>query len=235
MEEKQELRRVKVWDLPTRLFHWLLVALTVATFVTGFKGGDLIEWIEWHGRFGLAIVGLLAFRLAWGVIGSTYARFTQFVPGPARVSAYLRGRWHGLGHNPLGAFSVLTLLALMLFQVGSGLVADDSISFTGPLKSLVSQDTSDRFTGLHRQGIWLIVGMVSLHLASIVFYFVVKKNDLLRPMLTGTKVVSDPALESARGGGWLAFIVALAIAVGAVWAASGGLNPPPPPPPPPAW
>jgi cytochrome b len=230
-----EKRRVKVWDVPTMLFHWLLVLLTIAVFATGFLGGS---WIDVHGQLGLSIAGLLAFRLGWGAIGSTYARFTQFVPGPARVLAYLRGQWHGLGHNPLGAFSVLGLLALMLFQVCSGLISDDNISFTGPLKTLVSQSTADRFTSLHMLNVWLIIGLVSLHTLSVIFYFVVKKNNLLTPMFTGYKTVDDPALESARGGGLLPFILAVLIAVGVVWAANGGLNPAPPPPPPqaaPAW
>ncbi|MCL2162539.1 MAG: cytochrome b/b6 domain-containing protein [Betaproteobacteria bacterium] len=230
-----EKRRVKVWDVPTILFHWLLVLLTIAAFVTGFLGGSLIDT---HGQIGLAIAGLLAFRLVWGVIGSTYVRFVQFVPGPARVIAYLRGQWHELGHNPLGAFSVLGLLTLMLFQVASGLVSDDNIAFTGPLKALVSQSTADRLTGLHLLNVWLIVGLVSLHTLSIIFYAVVKKNNLVSPMLTGHKTVDDPSLESARGGGWLPFVLAVLIAAGVVWAANGGLNPAPPPPPPqtaPAW
>ena len=155
--------------------------------------------------------------------------------------AYLRGQWRGLGHNPLGAFSVLGLLALMLFQVGSGLVSDDNIAFSWSLKNLVSQDFADLMTGLHQYNVWVIVGLVSLHVLSIIFYGLVKRDNLLLPMIIGTKAVHDPALESARGGGWLAFIVAVAIAGGAVWAASGGLISPPPPPPPaaqeaaPAW
>jgi len=229
-----EKRRIRVWDVPTMLFHWLLVLLTIAAFVTGFLGGGLIEA---HGQLGLAIAGLLAFRLVWGVIGSTYARFIQFVPGPARVFAYLRGQWHGLGHNPLGAFSVLGLLALMLFQVASGLVSDDNIAFTGPLKTLVSQATADQLTGLHKLNVWLIAGLVSLHTLSVIFYFVVKKKNLLTPMFTGYKTVDDPALQPARGGGWLPFVLAVLIAAGAVWVANGGLNPPLPPPPQaaPAW
>jgi cytochrome b len=218
--------RIKVWDLPTRLFHWLLVVTVIGAFATGFVGGN---WIDWHGRLGLVIVGLLVFRLVWGVIGSTYARFTHFIPSPAGIFAYLRGEWHGVGHNPLGAFSVLGLLALVLFQVGSGLVADDTISFAGPLKDLVSQDTSDLLTELHKKNIWLIIGLVSLHVLSILFYALVKKNYLIPPMLTGYKTVNDPAARPAQGGGWLAFIVAVLIAAGAVWAASGALNPAPPP------
>jgi cytochrome b len=234
-ENTMEKLRVKVWDLPTRLFHWSLVTLVVAAFATGLVGGN---WIEVHGRLGLAIAGLLAFRLVWGVIGSTYARFAQFVPGPARVLAYLRGQWHGLGHNPLGAFSVLGLLGLTLFQAASGLASDDNISFTGPLKALVTQETADALTGLHHLNAWLLAGLAGLHVASIVFYAVVKKDYLLPPMITGVKTVDDPMLVSARGGGWLAFIVAVAIAAGVTWAAGGGLNPPPPPPLPqaaPAW
>ncbi|MDR0563494.1 MAG: cytochrome b/b6 domain-containing protein [Azoarcus sp.] len=229
-----EKRRVRVWDVPTRLFHWLLVLLTIAAFITGFKG----EFIELHGQIGLAIVGLLAFRLVWGIIGSTYARFAQFVPGPGRLLAYLRGQWHGLGHNPLGAFSVLGLLALMLFQVCSGLVSDNEAGFAGPLKNLISHEMAVFLTGLHTKNIWLIIGLVSLHVLSIAFYFVAKNNNMLTPMFTGYKTVDDPALEPARGGGWLPFILALSVAVGIVWVASGGLNPPPPPPPQeaaPAW
>ena len=244
-----EKRRVKVWDVPTILFHWLLVLLTIATFVTGFLAGDqaftafVIKTLgytplEVHALSGLAIAGLLAFRLVWGVIGSTYARFAQFVPGPARVLAYLRGQWHGLGHNPLGAFSVLGLLTLMSFQVASGLVLDSEAPFTGPLNALVSQDTAKLSVKLHLLNVWLIVGLVSLHMLSIVFYAVVKKNNLVIPMLTGHKTVDDPSLESARGGGWLPFVLAVLIAAGVVWIANGGLNPAPPPPPPqtaPAW
>ena len=228
-----EERRVKVWDIPTRLFHWLLLLLTIGAFVTGFLGGNLIET---HAQIGLAIAGLLVFRLVWGVVGSTYARFTQFVPGPARVFAYLRGQWSGLGHNPMGAFSVLGLLALMLFQVGSGLISDDNIAFTGPLKTLVSQTIANQFTALHKLNVWLIAGLVGVHTLANLFHTFVKKDNLVLPMFTGYKTVSDPALEPARGGGWLPFILAVLIAVGAVWIADGGLNPPPPPPPPPpAW
>ncbi|MCL2875087.1 MAG: cytochrome b/b6 domain-containing protein [Betaproteobacteria bacterium] len=245
-----EKRRVNVWDLPTRLFHWFLVLLTIGAFITGFLAGDqaFTEFVfksmgghtplEAHALFGLGITGLLAFRLVWGVVGSTYARFAQFVSGPARIFAYLRGQWHGLGHNPLGAFSVLGFLALMLFQIGTGLVMDSDAPFTGPLNALVSQNIAKLSVGLHVSTVWLIVGLVSLHVLSIVFYAVVKKNNLLFPMFTGYKTVDDPALESARGGGWLAFIVAVLVATTVVWVANGGLNPPPPPPPlqtAPAW
>ncbi|MFN4065225.1 MAG: cytochrome b/b6 domain-containing protein, partial [Parazoarcus communis] len=221
-------KHVRVWDLPTRLFHWLLVVLMIGVFVTGLEGGNLIVW---HGRLGVAIAGLLAFRLVWGFVGSTYARFAHFVPGPGRIRAYLKGEWEGLGHNPLGALSVLALLAVATFQVVSGLMSNDDIAFEGPLYALVSKDTSDWLTGLHRLNIWLIGALVALHVAAILFYVHVKKDNLVKPMITGVKAVEDPAAQAAKGGGLVAFIIALVFASGTVWAATGGLLSPPPPPP----
>ncbi len=230
-------KRIRLWDLPTRLFHWLLAASVVAAVVSAQVGGNMMDW---HGRFGLFIVGLLTFRLVWGVMGSTYARFLQFVPTPAKVKAYLRGEWHGVGHNPLGAFSVFGLLALLGFQSISGLFSNDDIAFTGPLFDLISKDRSNLLTGLHQLASNLIYVLVALHLAAIVFYARVKKDNLVKPMLTGWKDLEagDPA-QSATGGGVLAFVVALAIALAAVYFASGKWMPAAPPPPPaaatPAW
>lgn len=226
-------RKVRVWDLPTRLFHWLLAALVVAAYVTGQIGGSLIEW---HGRAGIAIVGLLAFRLVWGLIGSTHARFANFVPGPARLGAYLRGQWKGLGHNPLGALSVLALLSLMLYQGLTGLVANDEIAYSGPLRELVSGETSDWASGLHRQNYWIIVVFAGLHVAAVLYHALVKKDDLVGPMVTGTKLVHDADARHATGGGTVAFVIALAVAGVVLYLATGSfIEPPPPPPPAPAW
>ncbi|AMO38034.1 cytochrome b/b6 domain-containing protein [Thauera humireducens] len=229
-------RTIKVWDLPTRIFHWLLAILVVAAFVTGWLGGNLIEW---HGRAGIAITGLLAFRLVWGFIGSTYARFADFVPGPAHIWAHIRGEWNGLGHNPFGALSVLALLGILIFQAVSGLVSNDDIAFEGPLYALVSKDTSDWLSSLHRLNFWVIIALVAAHVGAILYYLHAKKDNLVKPMIVGTKEVSDPDARAAQGGGVLAFVVALAIALAVVWAANGGLLPPPPPPAPaeatPAW
>lgn len=224
------MRTIRVWDLPTRLFHWLLALLVVAAFVTGWFGGNLIEW---HGRAGIAITGLLAFRLVWGFVGSTYARFADFVPGPAHIWAHIRGEWNGLGHNPFGALSVLALLAILIFQVGSGLVSNDDIAFEGPLYALVSKDTSDWLSSLHRLNFWVIIVLVSLHVLAILFYVHVKKDNLVKPMITGVKEVADPDAKPAQGGGPVAFILALVVAGVAIWSATGGLLPPAPPPPPP--
>ncbi|MCB1958148.1 MAG: cytochrome b/b6 domain-containing protein [Rhodocyclaceae bacterium] len=226
-------RSIAVWDLPTRIFHWSLVLLVAGSFISGKIGGNAMLW---HGTFGVAILGLLSFRLIWGLVGSTYARFTTFVRGPAAVLAYLRGDWQGLGHNPLGALSVLAMLGLLLFQACSGLIANDDIAFNGPLYPLVSKDDSDRATGLHRQSEILIITLVALHLAAIGFYARVKKQNLVRPMVTGLTESPESNARPASGGGPVAFVIAVVVALVVVWAASGGLLPPPPPPPPaPAW
>lgn len=219
--------RVLIWDLPTRLFHWLLACAVVAAVLTGQLGGGLIEL---HGKIGIAIFGLLAFRLVWGFAGSTYARFAQFFPTAARIKAYLAGQWQGEGHNPLGALSVFALLGLLSVQVLSGLVANDDIAFRGPLYDLVGRDWSNRLSGLHHLLSNLLIALVGLHVAAIAFYGHVKKQKLLQPMLTGWKEACEG--PSATGGGTLALVVALAVAAAAVYGASGAWLPEPPPPPP---
>ncbi|MFE8032532.1 cytochrome b/b6 domain-containing protein [Thiohalocapsa marina] len=227
--------RLKVWDLPTRLFHWLLFLAVAAALLTGLQGGN---WMVWHGRIGLLILGLLVFRLVWGVLGSTYARFAQFVPTPGRLLDYVQGRWRGVGHNPLGALSVLALLAVLLWQSVSGLFANDDIAFNGPLYPLVSRATSDWLTSWHRQALWPIVGLVTLHILAILFYAVLRGKNLVRPMLTGWTEADDPGMRSARGGKLWALLLAVILAGFAVWLADGGLLTPAAPPPPqslPAW
>ena len=217
-------KRIRLWDLPTRVFHWSLVVLVVASFVTGKIGGNAMVW---HGRCGLAILGLLSFRLLWGMIGSTYARFLTFLPTPAAVLAYLRGQWRGLGHNPLGALSVFGLLGVLAFQVSSGLFANDDIAFRGPLYALITSGLSERLTGWHKLSVNLLLLLVFLHLLAIGFYARVKGDNLLKPMLTGVKEVDPDQGPAATGGGPLAFVVALAFAVAAVYAGSGAWLPPP--------
>lgn len=226
-------KRHRLWDLPTRLFHWLLVLAIAAAIISGQLGGNLIVW---HGRIGVFIVGLIVFRLVWGVLGSTYARFAHFVPTPARIKAYLRGEWHQPGHNPLGALSVFALLGLIGFQAVSGLFANDDIAFRGPLYDLVGREISNRLSGLHylvSNGLYVLI---ALHLAAIAFYAHVKKNNLVKPMITGWR---EGEGEDARGGSLPVLIVALVLAIAAAYAASGAWLPEPPPPPPavetPSW
>ena len=221
-----EQRSIRVWDLPVRLFHWLLLVCVAGAVVSVKLGGGAMQW---HGLFGQAIVGLIAFRLVWGVVGSTTARFASFVR-PGAIGTYLKGRWHGIGHNPLGAFSVLALLGLVGFQAVSGLFTYDDISFYGPMAAMIDGPTTAKITGWHRIAEPFIYILVALHVGAVLFYTFVKKDSLVKPMITGDKRVSDPTLESTRGGGALAFCIALAIAVAVVWATSGVFNPPPPPP-----
>jgi len=216
----------RLWDLPTRLFHWSLALAVAAASVSGQLGGGLMSW---HGRIGLLIVGLVAFRLAWGLVGSTYARFRQFFPTPGAVRAYLRGDWRGEGHNPVAALSVLGLLGLLAAQVASGLFSNDDIAFTGPLYDLAGKALSNRLTAVHHLLSKVLYLLVALHLGAIAFYGLVRGQNLLRPMLTGRK---DGQGEPAQGGGIMALAVALAVAAMAVHGAGGGWMRPPPAPPP---
>lgn len=226
-------RQIRVWDLPTRLFHWLLVVLVLAAVITGQLGGALIPW---HGRIGLAILGLLVFRLLWGFMGSTHARFLNFFPVPGRLLAYLRGQWRGVGHNPLGALSVLALLGILSLQAVTGLFANDDIAFQGPLTALVDGEISQWLTRIHRLNFNLLLPLVGLHIGAILFYTLVKKDNLVKPMITGLKEVADPLAQPARGGGLIPFLIAFILSSAVVATASGAfIAPPPPPPEAPTW
>lgn len=215
---------IHIWDLPLRLFHWLLVVAIAAAYVTAKIGGPLIDW---HGRIGIFILGLLVFRIIWGFIGSTHARFQTFFPTPRRIVAYVKGRWHGIGHNPLGALSVFALLAAVGAQVGTGLFANDDIAYTGPLASLVDSDASLRLTAWHNTAFDVLTAFLVLHLAAIVFYRLVKKNNLVAPMLTGKKQVSRALAASipqhpATGARALSLILSLIVSSTVVWGVAGG-------------
>lgn len=216
------MQRIRVWDLPTRVFHWALALCVVGSFVTVKLGGNAMVW---HGRIGVTVVGLLAFRLVWGLVGSTYARFGQFVRGPRAIKDYIRGQWQGEGHNPLGALSVLAMLGMLLLLVATGLFANDDIAFEGPLYALVGKEFSDRVAGIHRLIEPLTILLVLAHLGAIAYYVRIRKQTLIMPMITGWKVGAG---ETAKGGGALAFCFALSIALGAAYGASGAWIPPQP-------
>lgn len=214
---------VRVWDLPTRLFHWLLALLVIAAFVSGNIGGNAIEW---HFRFGYAIITLVLFRIGWGFVGPRYARFASFPPNPLAALRYLRGGEHaGPGHNPLGAFSVYALLLAIAIQVSTGLFANDAIMWDGPLKKLVSNDTSDMLTGIHKIVRFVIFALVVLHLGAIVYYGRVKKKKLVGAMIRGdaelmSTVSGEPLPEPADDGAAMRLrgLVLLAVCAAIVWA-----------------
>jgi cytochrome b len=223
----QRLTSVRVWDLPTRLFHWALAACVVASIASAWVGGNAMAW---HFRSGYAVFTLLAFRAVWGLVGGRWSRFTSFIYAPAAILRYLRGasrpgEHHEVGHSPLGALSVFGLLALLGAQVGTGLFADDEIASRGPLANLVSGATSLSLTAWHRGwGQWVILAMVVLHLAAIAFYLVAKRRNLVRPMVTGDKQLAQPTPPSldTRGSRLLAAALLAACAGVVGWVVSLG-------------
>ncbi len=180
-------RATRVWDLPTRLFHWTLAAAVIGLIVTGLNG-----IMEWHFRLGYAVLSLLLFRLMWGFVGGRWSRFASFVYAPSAVVAYLRGRAHPdhlIGHTPLGALAVFGVLAILALQVASGLVADDEIASSGPLSRFVSGAIVGAATGWHKaQGKWTVIVLVSVHVLAVLFYVLVKRHRLVRPMIHGDRL-----------------------------------------------
>jgi len=215
-------RPVRVWDLPTRLFHWLLAAAVVGLVITGKVGGNALVW---HMRLGLLVFTLLGFRLVWGFIGGRWSRFASFVPALATLLRYLRGQHRSgdhfeVGHSPLGALSVLALIGVLALQVATGLVADDEIATTGPLNRHVSNALGLAATAWHKGwGQWLLLALVALHVAAIVVYRL-RGNNLVRPMLTGDKALppgvppsADSAARRVLAVGVLAVFIAIAVAI----------------------
>ena len=204
------LRPVRVWDLPTRMFHWLLAVCVVGSVVTAKVGGNATIW---HFRLGYVVLTLLAFRLIWGVVGGRWSRFVSFIYSPNTLLRYLRGEhpaqafWN-VGHNPLGALSVFGLLAILLMQVATGLVADDEIANTGPLIRFVSSRVTNLATQWHtRYGQWIILALVGLHVLAIAFYYCKKRQNLVGPMLHGDKLLS--AEVPASNDAWSKRLLAL--------------------------
>jgi cytochrome b len=218
----QASRRVCVWDVPTRLFHWALVALVVASYVTAELGE-----LDWHMRAGDGVLALLLFRVAWGFVGSDTARFSRFLRGPRAVLHHLRDFWSRardveVGHNPAGGWAVVALLLVLCVQVGTGLFADDDISSAGPLAQFIERPARRFLTGLHDQSFNVLLGLVALHVAAIGAYWVVRRQNLVWPMVTGVKRLPAafvaPRLRRPVVA-WVIFVVAASLAM---WVASFG-------------
>ena len=184
---------IRIWDLPIRLFHWLLVFCIAGSFVT-INLGD--EFIQWHAYFGYSILTLLIFRIVWGFVGSKHARFLSFIPSKQAIFDYLQGRSpRVLGHNPIGALSVFALLFVLSVQVFTGLFVDDEVSFKGPLEKYVSGSVASFFSEIHEGNQVVILTLIAIHIAAIIFYKKFKGEDLIKPMISGDKEI-DPSEEA---------------------------------------
>ena len=184
---------IRVWDGFIRSFHWLLLLLLIALWITG---GDL-EYIDLHKNLGLIVLALIISRIMWGIVGSKTAKFSHFVRSPFAAVRYLRDEYKGrarepLGHNPAGGYMILLLLGLVLAQAVSGLFTNDDLFFVGPLANLVEYDTQRMLTRFHRNNFdWLLVAVV-IHVIAI-FVYMFKGKDLLTPMFSGNKKVKSKA------------------------------------------
>jgi cytochrome b len=215
------MQKKRIWDLPVRLFHWTLAVLVAVSLITQKIGGNAMEW---HFLSGYAVLALLLFRLAWGLVGSRYARFSSFLYAPAEIVAYLRGAAHRHhGHNPLGSLSVFALLGVVLAQAISGLFSNDDIASEGPLVKFISKDWSDSFTWFHKAVSGnLIYALIGLHIAAIAYYYVRKKQNLVKPMITGDKVIDADA--PAADDSWRMRLLALALLAFSAAAIYGLIN-----------
>ena len=196
MNSQKSLYQIRVWDLPTRLFHWGLVACITGSAISGLVGGSALDW---HFRFGYVVIALLAFRLVWGLVGGRWSRFGAFIYAPQSVLHYIRGSSkpeHSVGHSPLGALSVFALLGFLAAQVGTGLMSDDEVAYSGPLTYLVSNATVELATFYHAAvGKWALLGLVLLHIIAVIFYQY-RQHKLINAMLHGDKTLALAAPSS---------------------------------------
>jgi cytochrome b len=217
----------RVWDWPVRFFHWSLVAAFVGAFVTNKLG---VNYFVYHVWCGYTVIVLVVFRILWGFVGATHARFSNFLHGPVGVLRYMSAIGKGRrprypGHNPLGALMVVTLLGALGAQAALGLFANDEIYNFGPLYGFVDQTLSLRLTAWHQKLFYWIAAAIAAHVAAVLLHVVVEREPLIRAMITGRKpaphVAPEHAIDSSRG--WLA--VTLLVAVAAVLAVIVSLAP----------
>lgn len=206
--------QVRVWDMPTRLFHWSLALLVISLIVTGNVGGNAMVW---HFRCGYAVLSLLLFRFMWGFVGGHWSRWRQLTCTPSALRHYfsaLHRHQRFLGHNPMGSLSVIAMLSLLLIQASTGLFSDDEIANAGPLTVWVSESIVSMTTQWHKGiGKSIVILLIATHLAAIVWHFVKKDENLSRAMLLGDKASAVPAISSTdRPLDWIKALACLALA-----------------------
>jgi len=204
-----EIKRVRVWDLPTRLFHWTLAVLVAFSWWSGEQGGS---WLNWNFLSGFAVVTLVLFRIVWGLVGSTTARFGHFIKGPRAGIAHLREMFSAhvprdFGHNAVGGWVIVAMLALLAAQAGLGMFAEDEVAHFGPFNGYVSADVAHRLTKLHHLGGKLILYLVVLHVFAVIVYFVWKRLNLVGPMLSGYSRASDGDANAKFVSPWWALLI----------------------------
>jgi cytochrome b len=191
---------IKVWDLPVRLFHWILVLLLVFQFVSGKIGGSLMPW---HVYSGYAVLVLVIFRILWGFGGSTHARFASFLAGPAATLRFAKRLFSReavpqVGHNPLGGWMVIALVVSLAVQTVSGLFANDGVATQGPLAAMVSLEVSNDLSQVHRWSLKVLLFLTAVHVAAVLFHWLVKRDNLMGAMFTGVKHVPEAAVRERR-------------------------------------
>ncbi|WP_281645658.1 cytochrome b/b6 domain-containing protein [Parendozoicomonas sp. Alg238-R29] len=196
-------RRIRVWDIPTRLFHWLLVLCFAGLWYTGTEGD-----MDRHVLLGYTVLGLLLFRIGWGLGGGYFSRFKALQLSPSTALNYLRKgmKTDYPGHNPLGSWGVVVILTGMFVQVGSGLFANDSILTEGPLAQFVSGDTSDWLTTIHSLNFDILLWIIGFHVAAVLFHTMIHKEDILPGMITGRRNIHSRYLEPSPSS-WEFFTV----------------------------
>lgn len=213
------MSRIAIWDLPTRIVHWLFVLLIPALWWTAEE-----EIFDIHMLLGQTMLFLVLFRLLWGLLGSSTARFGGFVRGPRTIFAYLGGRVKaGIGHNPIGALSVMAMLLALSIQVGLGLFANhDHGLYSGPLAHLVSEDASETLGERHETFFYVLLALIGLHLAAILFYLMVKRDNLVAPMVTGAREAALGTEAMVAAPAWR-LLLALGLAGALTWWIASGL------------
>lgn len=214
--------RIAVWDVPVRIVHWAIAALIGVSWYSAET-----HMMDWHRYSGYTILGLVTFRILWGFIGSSTARFTNFVKGPGAILRYagsLHERTPGkaIGHNPIGALSVLALLLVTIVQVATGLFAVDVDGIeSGPLADRVSFDQGRWLAALHRGSFTALQILVALHVVAILFYLFYKRDNLIGPMITGRRKGGGATMARAPHRN---FAIAIVLAAAVAWFVSEGLR-----------